>query len=240
MLVRTNCWKMAAAVVCLSISVGSAAEPLVQDFDGWKIVIRPDAQRQAEIVPPPAPVPAQAAIPLAPPPPPTIKSEVHRGAIEMAALLQIQEPAPAKPVPLPGPDPVVKLSPQPAAPVAIQGLPSISPGESSDCCDPTPTVMPPAGMVDPRYLSQMYSEIYRSIPFNRAEYDANPSYRHDTAVEFLFGKMRPTVIHRGSTNVYHHYPSGYGVPYVYGGLGYAYPPLQLVIPGVGLRVHRSY
>lgn len=158
----------------------------------------------------------------------------------MAALLQIQEPAPAKPVPLPGPDPVVKLSPQPAAPVAIQGLPSISPGESSDCCDPTPTVMPPAGMVDPRYLSQMYSEIYRSIPFNRAEYDANPSYRHDTAVEFLFGKMRPTVIHRGSTNVYHHYPSGYGVPYVYGGLGYAYPPLQLVIPGVGLRVHRSY
>ena len=234
MLVRTNCWKMVAAVVCLSVSVGSAAEPLVQDFDGWKIVIRPDGQRQADIVPAPAP----AAIPMAPPAP-VIKSQVHRGAIEMASLLLNQEPAPAKPVPLPGPEPVGKLAPQPA-PVAIEGLPSISPGESSECCDPTPTVMPPAGTVDPRYLSQMYSEIYRSIPFNRAEYDANPSYRHDTAVEFLFGKMRPTVIHRGSTNVYHHYPSGYGVPYVYGGLGYAYPPLQLVIPGVGLRVHRSY
>ncbi|MFO1041701.1 MAG: hypothetical protein U0941_07945 [Planctomycetaceae bacterium] len=235
MLVRMNCWKTVAAVACLSVSVGSAAEPIVQDFDGWKIVIRPEVQRQAEIVPPPAP----AAIPLAPPTP-VVKSQVHRGAIEMAALLLTQEPAPAKPVPLPGPDPVVKLSPQPAAPVATQGLPTISPGESSECCETTSTVMPPAGTVDPRYLSQMYSEIYRSIPFNRAEYDANPSYRHDTAVEFLFGKMRPTVIHRGSTNVYHHYPSGYGVPYVYGGLGYAYPPLQLVIPGVGLRVHRSY
>jgi hypothetical protein len=39
-----------------------------------------------------------------------------------------------------------------------------------------------------------YAAAYRSIPFNRAEYDANPSYRHDAAMELLFGQMRPTTI----------------------------------------------
>jgi hypothetical protein len=90
----------------------------------------------------------------------------------------------------------------------------------------------------------MYYEIYRSIPFIRAEYDANPSYLHDTAVEFLFGKMRPTVIHRGTVNMNQNCAGGcgYGVPWAYGGYGYgwgyAYPPLQLVVPGTGLRIHR--
>ena len=44
-----------------------------------------------------------------------------------------------------------------------------------------------------------YNEIYESIPYRRAEYLANPSYRHDTAVEILFGEMRDTVIHRQDT-----------------------------------------
>ena len=41
-------------------------------------------------------------------------------------------------------------------------------------------------------------EIYRSIPFSRSAYIANPAYRHDATMEILFGKMRPTVIHRGT------------------------------------------
>ncbi len=41
-----------------------------------------------------------------------------------------------------------------------------------------------------------YRAIYDSIPFSRAEYEANPSYRHDATMEFLFGQMRPTVIQR--------------------------------------------
>lgn len=41
-----------------------------------------------------------------------------------------------------------------------------------------------------------YRQIYESIPFNRAEYNANPSYRHDATLELMFGKMRDTVIHR--------------------------------------------
>jgi len=41
-----------------------------------------------------------------------------------------------------------------------------------------------------------YQEIYNAIPYRRVEYLANPSYRHDTTVEVLFGQMRPTTIHR--------------------------------------------
>lgn len=224
---RLLSWGMAAGLMCTSVTASFAGEPLVQDFDGWKITIRPGESSLPDPIPPsPRIFPATSA-------------ENPKGTIQLVSLRQdVTAPAPA-PVPAVAVVPATKL-PQPAA----DGLPVIIPGESSQCCDTTPAVNPPEGTVDPRYLSQMYTEIYRSIPFNRAEYDANPSYRHDTAVEFLFGKMRPTVIHRGTVNVNHSYPSGYGVPYAYGGMGYgggyAYPPLQLVIPGVGLRIHRSY
>jgi len=42
-----------------------------------------------------------------------------------------------------------------------------------------------------------YQRIYASIPFSRAEFEANPSYRHDATMEILFGKLRPTTIVRG-------------------------------------------
>ena len=48
------------------------------------------------------------------------------------------------------------------------------------------------GAIDPAD----YQRIYNAIPFNRTEFNANPSYRHDAAMEILFGKMRKTVIHR--------------------------------------------
>lgn len=41
-----------------------------------------------------------------------------------------------------------------------------------------------------------YRHVYESIPFIRSEYDANPSYRHETTMELLFGQLRPTVIHK--------------------------------------------
>ena len=41
-----------------------------------------------------------------------------------------------------------------------------------------------------------YQQIYNSIPFNRAEYRVNPSYRHDATMEILFGKQRETTIQR--------------------------------------------
>ena len=41
-----------------------------------------------------------------------------------------------------------------------------------------------------------YRAAYNAVPYRRAEYLANPSYRHDAAMEILFGELRPTVIHR--------------------------------------------
>ena len=53
-----------------------------------------------------------------------------------------------------------------------------------------------AGLVtrDPATLARLYAEIYASIPFNRSDYDRNPSYRHDATMELLLGQLRPTVV----------------------------------------------
>lgn len=92
----------------------------------------------------------------------------------------------------------------------------------------------------------LYRDIYFSIPFNRAEYNAYPSYRHDATMELLFNQMRPTVIQRGTQNVYH-FGMGYGYDTV-GGLNYAYGPGYGYGPGFpqqyypynyGLRIHSS-
>ena len=45
----------------------------------------------------------------------------------------------------------------------------------------------------PKHTSE-YRRILRSIPFSRVEFDANPSYRHDAAMEILTGNARPQKI----------------------------------------------
>lgn len=43
-----------------------------------------------------------------------------------------------------------------------------------------------------------YSRIYNAIPFNRAEYEVNPNYRHDSTMEILTGNARHQTIVRHS------------------------------------------
>jgi len=93
--------------------------------------------------------------------------------------------------------PPVPAQPEPAelAPVAATpAAPAVKTAATGVDCP----VIEPAR--DPVALARQYAQVYDRIPFSRAEYQANPSYRHDTTVEFLFGQMRPTVVHRGSTN----------------------------------------
>ncbi|QDT63523.1 hypothetical protein V22_07450 [Calycomorphotria hydatis] len=40
-----------------------------------------------------------------------------------------------------------------------------------------------------------YDTVYRSIPFRRSEYLADPGYRHEATMEILLGQLRPKVIH---------------------------------------------
>lgn len=76
-----------------------------------------------------------------------------------------------------------------------------------------------------------YERIYNAIPFNRTEYLANPSYRHEMAMELLTGNQRQIVVHRNYTPklntptprsplfLYNRYGGYYG-----GGMGYAPGP----------------
>lgn len=67
-------------------------------------------------------------------------------------------------------------------------------------------------------------DAYRSIPFSRAEYQANPSYRHDAALEIMFGQLRPTTIVRNAapsvTSDYGYNYFDYITPYNYYRRGY--------------------
>lgn len=42
--------------------------------------------------------------------------------------------------------------------------------------------------------SRSYREIYNSIPFSRAEYDANPGYRHQATMEIMLGQLYPIIV----------------------------------------------
>jgi hypothetical protein len=39
-----------------------------------------------------------------------------------------------------------------------------------------------------------YEDVYASIPYRRAEYLANPGYRHEATMEILFGQLRPKTV----------------------------------------------
>ncbi len=63
---------------------------------------------------------------------------------------------------------------------------------------------------------QDYQRIYDSIPFNRAEYNVNPSYRHDSTMELLTGNARHQTILQHSTAPIARRRPRYGyVPYRY-------------------------
>ncbi len=51
-----------------------------------------------------------------------------------------------------------------------------------------------------------YVQAYEQIPFSRTEYEANPNYRHDAAMELMFGTMRPTYLSRTTTPYFSRYP----------------------------------
>lgn len=51
-----------------------------------------------------------------------------------------------------------------------------------------------------------YAAAYAQIPFSRPEYEANPGYRHDAALELMMGTMRPTTIMRMTMPYFSRYP----------------------------------
>src|SRR5205823_3447861 len=101
----------------------------------------------------------------------------------------------------PTPQPLVP-SPVPPSPTNGPTITMPCPGCGLPLITPRPREISKPAVVIPQ--TAMYRDVYASIPFNRAEYNAYPSYRHDATMEFLFNQMRPTMIQRGTTNVYHY------------------------------------
>lgn len=114
------------------------------------------------------------------------------------------EPQPAVPVPHAVPanplPPMIQVTPRGAT------LPEQAPMPPSET-SPAPVAGPPnfGILIIPGPSSSAtvngknYEDIYRSIPFRRSEYLANPSYRHEATLEIMFGQLRPTTIHKQDT-----------------------------------------
>lgn len=58
-----------------------------------------------------------------------------------------------------------------------------------------------------------YAEAYAAVPFSRAEYEGNPVYRHQAALELMFGVQRPTTLVQNYTPRAFRYPDSYQIPY---------------------------
>lgn len=71
-----------------------------------------------------------------------------------------------------------------------------------------------------------YEQAYAMVPYRKSEYQANPHYRHEAAMEIMFGAMRPTTIVRPT---YGPKPSHYYYPrrYIYNARSLWHPPYSL-------------
>ncbi|MBI3861690.1 MAG: hypothetical protein HY290_07325 [Planctomycetia bacterium] len=108
---------------------------------------------------------------------------------------------------------------QPASDLRAAGA-----GASPAAYAPKEGESPASAASGPSAPRMTYAEAYSQIPFVRSEYEANPSYRHDAAMELMMGMMRPTTIMRQSMPYFSRYPDlfryKYPVyPYPYSGGG---------------------
>ena len=77
----------------------------------------------------------------------------------------------------------------PAAKVPVGGFPSPSAAKTS-----VKTATATQTTLGAKESAASYQQIYRSIPFNRALYNANPNYRHDATMELLTGQSRTQTV----------------------------------------------
>lgn len=101
----------------------------------------------------------------------------------------------------PAPESVVAPAPAPA------GAKPIGPELPPQMVPQTTTMLP----VGPPRMT--YAEAYAAVPFSRAEYEGNPVYRHQAALELMFGVQRPTTLVQNYTPRAFRYPDSFQIPY---------------------------
>ena len=103
----------------------------------------------------------------------------------------ISTPEPIEAAPTVDPEPL----PMPPAPTP-QLTPAAEPSEYSEINDMGIAIVP--NYRQPTRADE-YEQLYDAIPFSRAEYLANPSYRHDSTMELMTGVPRQSALSRGYT-----------------------------------------
>jgi|GEM_PF-1012507 len=111
-----------------------------------------------------------------------------------------------------------------APPLALQrqGVPS-APAAEGEQGENQPAAAAVGGSVIVPGPLMTYAEAYNAIEFRRSEYEANPGYRHDAAMELMFGAMRPTTIVKHNLPYFSRYPDNYLFPI---GVHPGFPGLQ--------------
>lgn len=124
-----------------------------------------------------------------------------------------------------GAGPVIQPASAQVSDPSVQIIPAVFSQPQS--AEPPPAEAPPAALKDgpaapaptaprdPVLMAQQYREIFDALPFLRSQYDVNPTYRHDTTMELLFGQMRPMTINRTTIDVKQQQPSVRYVPSPY-------------------------
>ena len=121
---------------------------------------------------------------------PTTEADEQDAASAASTPMPNVDPAPASPppyfeMPITDSEVIPASGFMPAAPPASHAAPAMT--------------IRPAGGSSADSPADAYRKIYASIPFNRAEYVANPSYRHDATMELLTGNPRLTSGYTGKT-----------------------------------------
>jgi hypothetical protein len=130
----------------------------------WQVVIRPAAPRNVEA------------------------STMTNDDVEQVAY---QPPAPPMPEP---------AAPSPAPAVEVESLPATTDvAEASEVTetqfgDWTVTIAPQPRQPGVAINGLKYEDVYASVPYRRAEYLANPGYRHEATMEIMFGELRPKTV----------------------------------------------
>jgi hypothetical protein len=191
--IRGVAFVLASALLASSIFAGDqvGGSTVFRNDDGseWAVTIRPAvktarATTSTVLVPPPPEDAIQTAAAVETDSATKLRAPSLPSTV-IAAAAQVDQPAVSPPVPF-----ETTSAAQPANEFGI----TVTPG----------------GPRKLTILGRSYDAAYRSIPYRRAEYLANPGYRHDAAMELLFGQMRPTTVVRqmpeGAIDTQHELP----------------------------------
>jgi hypothetical protein len=230
-------WTVAGLALCSIVSAACAGESVVYQIDGWKMTITPG--RSGSSLSKPGRLPQTSAAPINRPSNESVTPPRRFPVIPISLQQESPEAAKKDEAAVPSLKQGVDSVPAPVTSTVLPPLPPLERPTEVVCAEPIITPrspdQAPFPLPPPPAQTAMYRDIYFSIPFNRAEYNAYPSYRHDATMEFLFNQMRPTVIQRGSTHNYN-YDMGYGMGY---GYGYGWPYTPYYPYTYGLRIHSS-